>query len=420
MSETGAGRAQLMQQRVALLALIATSTLSTLAVDLYAPIQPRVAEILNASPEMVKLSVSLYYLAGSALYLIYGPLSERFGRRPILIGAIAIFAITSLGCAFANSIEQILVIRVLQGAAAGAETMLVLAIIRDYFVDRDQVRALSFYRAAVGVTPMFSPFLGVMLFEQFGWRANFVVVATLASITTAVLYLFLAESNKNVGRKVNVVAIAHEYLSIILNFRFVLLALIFVSSVGFFIIFHSSVPFVVARELSLDQEYFAYLQTGFMLSFIVGNIMANRLMKSISVRALLWLCLGVVASANAAMWFMIGAGSLTIVSFGLPILIIAMANGPIMSAVPALAMGSTKASAGASSAVLLTIVSLLASSAAMIEGRIEAVLQTKTSTSIALTLSGMLAIAVICALLALRRSSERKSSDFFGRVADQA
>jgi DHA1 family bicyclomycin/chloramphenicol resistance-like MFS transporter len=387
---------------IALVALIATSTLSTLATDLYAPIQPHVATLLKASPEMVKLTVSLYFLAGSALYLFYGPLSERFGRRPILIGAMAIFALTSFASAFLTSVEQLIVVRVLQGAASGAETMLVLAIIRDYFVDREQVKAMSLYRAAVGVTPIFAPFLGVMLFQAYGWRANFLVVSTLSTIVVIALFLFLKESNRNKLEKLDLLHFGREYLSILTNLRFLLLAMIFVTSVGFFIIFHSAVPFVVNKELGLPAEMFAYLQAGFMLAFIAGNLIANRLMKVISVRMLLWLCLGVVAAANLVYWVILSQGAMTLMTLAVPILMLAFANGPIMSAVPTLAMGSTSASAGASSAVLLTIVSLLASGAAVIEGRIEAALQVPSSVSIAMTLSGLLVFAIICAALALR------------------
>lgn len=387
---------------IALAALISTSTLSTLATDLYAPIQPHVAQLLNAPDEMVKLTVSLYFLAGSALYLLYGPLSERFGRRPILIGAIAIFAVTSFASFFVTSVEQLIAIRVLQGGAAGAETMLVLAIIRDYFIDREQVKAMSIYRAACGVTPMFAPLAGVMLFEAYGWRANFLVVAGLSTVVVIALALFLKESNQSRLKRLDPLAIVKEYILILRNLRFLLLAMVFVTSVGFFIIFHSAVPFVISNELFLPSEMFAYLQAGFMIAFIIGNLAANQLMKVISVEALLWSCLGVCALANSAYWLILTSGELSLVSIGVPILLLAFANGPIMSAVPTLAMASTSASAGASSAMLLTIVSALASLAAVVEGRLEAALDVNSSVSIAMTLSGLFVIAFLCAAGALR------------------
>jgi DHA1 family bicyclomycin/chloramphenicol resistance-like MFS transporter len=395
---------------VAVAALIATSTLATLATDLYAPIQPHVADILKASPEMVKLTVSLYFLAGSALYLLYGPLSERFGRRPILIAAIAIFALTSFMSAFVTTVEQLIVMRVLQGAAGGAETMLVLAIIRDYFADREQVRAMSIYRAAVGFTPIFSPLVGVMLFEAYGWQASFLAVAGLSTIVVVALGLFLKESNQNRLKRLDFAQIGREYLLILTNLRFLLLSMVFVASVGFFIIFHSAVPFVVGNELGLPSRMFAYLQAGFMIAFIIGNLAASQLMKIMSVEKLLWLCMGVAAIANAVYWIAIASGELTLFSIGLPILLLAFCNGPIMSAVPTLAMASTRASAGASSAMLLTIVSVLASGAAVVEGRLQTALDVNSSVSIAMTLSGLLLIGTLCAAGALRRNSNSNDS----------
>jgi DHA1 family bicyclomycin/chloramphenicol resistance-like MFS transporter len=197
-----------------------------------------------------------------------------------LIAAIAIFALTSFMSAFVTTVEQLIVMRVLQGAAGGAETMLVLAIIRDYFADREQVRAMSIYRAAVGFTPIFSPLVGVMLFEAYGWQASFLAVAGLSTIVVVALGLFLKESNQNRLKRLDFAQIGREYLLILTNLRFLLLSMVFVASVGFFIIFHSAVPFVVGNELGLPSRMFAYLQAGFMIAFIIGNLAASQLMKS--------------------------------------------------------------------------------------------------------------------------------------------
>ncbi|MEW6991644.1 MFS transporter [Colwelliaceae bacterium 6441] len=390
---------------IALFALIITSTLSTLSTDLYAPIQPHMPDALNASAEKVKLTVSLYFLASSALLLIYGPLSERFGRRPVLITGIVVFAITSILSGLVTSVEQLIVLRVLQGMAAGAETLLVLAIIRDYFVDREQVKVLSIYRAACGLSPMFAPILGVIVFEYFGWRASFFIVGAISSLVALLLWKYLAESNTKRVHSLNLLNILNEYKLLIFNVNFLALSLVFVTSIGFFIIFHSAVPFVVHTEIGMPVKVFAYLQAGFMIAFIIGNVAANRLMKFISVDILLAFSVVLVVIANIILWSFIVRDNITIYTLAIPILILAFANGPIMSAVPTLAMDVTKASPGSSSAMLLTIVSVLGSLAAVIEGRIQATYNLNVSVSIAITLSALAALAFISLLASIYSSS---------------
>lgn len=386
---------------IALFALIITSTLSTLSTDLYAPIQPHIPAALDSTPEAVKLTVSLYFLASSVLLLIYGPLSERFGRRPILITAISVFALMSVLSGLVTSVEQLIALRVLQGMAAGAETLLVLAIIKDYFVDREQVQALSIYRAACGVSPMVAPLIGVLIFQAYGWRASFFIVGSISTVVAFLLWKYLAESNTQKVVSLNIGAVFAEYKLLLSSVPFLALSMIFVTAVGFFVIFHSAVPFVVQDEIGLHARVFAYLQAGFMIAFIVGNVTANRLMKVISVPTLLCLALTVVCLANCVFWLFALSGDLTIYKLAVPIMMLAFANGPIMSAVPTLAMATTPASSGASAAMLLTIVSLLASVAAVIEGRIQAIFNLNASVSIAMTLTFLAIFAVIATVIAL-------------------
>ncbi|MCY4337528.1 MAG: MFS transporter, partial [Gammaproteobacteria bacterium] len=160
------------RKNITLVLLVLTSTLMTLSTDLYAPSLPYLPEYFGTTNELVKLTMSLWMMAYGGLLLIFGPLSERFGRRPVLVGAMAVFTLCSFLCTIATSIEQLIIVRVIQGAAAGAEGVLVLSIIRDCFDEKGQVRAFSVYRAANAIPPMFAPVLGAYIFLWFGWQAN--------------------------------------------------------------------------------------------------------------------------------------------------------------------------------------------------------------------------------------------------------
>ena len=134
------------RKNIILVLLILTSTLMTMSTDLYAPSLPFLPEYFGTTNELVKLTMSLWMMAYGGLLLFFGPLSERYGRRPVLVGAMAVFTLCSFLCTIATSIEFLIVARIIQGAAAGAEGVLVLSIIRDCFDEKGQVRAFSIYR----------------------------------------------------------------------------------------------------------------------------------------------------------------------------------------------------------------------------------------------------------------------------------
>src|SRR5690606_17124270 len=137
---------------------------------------PYLPAYFDTSASMVKLTMRMHLLAYAPGTHVHGPLSERFARRPALRGGRGRLPITTIGCAAAASVEQLLVARVLQGLCAAVEGVVVLAVIRDRFSDEDQVRALAIYGVATGLTPAVAPVLGAYIYIWFGWRANFVLL----------------------------------------------------------------------------------------------------------------------------------------------------------------------------------------------------------------------------------------------------
>ena len=113
--------------RAILTALVLASTAAMMSTHLYTPSMPHLVEYFQATAAVVKLSLSLNALAFALLQLIYGPLSDRFGRRPVMLGGMGGFVIFSLFCAFAQSIQQLIGARVMQGMSAAAEAVLVYA-----------------------------------------------------------------------------------------------------------------------------------------------------------------------------------------------------------------------------------------------------------------------------------------------------
>ena len=392
MTDTG------IQKNIILVLLILTSTLMTMSTDLYAPSLPFLPEYFGTTNELVKLTMSLWMMAYGGLLLIFGPLSERYGRRPVLVGAMAVFTLCSFLCTIATSIEYLILARVVQGAAAGAEGVLVLSIIRDCFDDKGQVRAFSIYRAANAIPPIFTPILGAYIFLWFGWQANFILLTAIAGSVTVLLWKFLDESRSTDTHVISVKKIIADYWGLLRNPKFLSFAVIMSTTIAFLVVFATVVPFVLVEQLEQKADIFGYFQGAIMIAFIFGSIAANRMTDRVSITRLLSLGIGLVVLGAALLSLVVFLEVESLLSLGIPLAIMAFGHGPILATTPPLAMSASKAPTGASAAMLLTITSMLASLTAVTEGAFSE----GTSWSLATILTISSVIAVIAYLTAVQ------------------
>jgi MFS transporter, DHA1 family, multidrug resistance protein len=178
-----------------LTALIAALTaLPALSIDMSLPALPDLASSLSAEAGPAQLSIGLF-LAGFALaQLACGPLSDRFGRRPVLLAGLGLFAAAGLGCAAAPTLPVLLACRVLQGVGACAGTVLARAIIRDLFAGEAAAARLAQAAAIMALAPILAPTLGTLVLVASGWRAIFLLLG-LGGLTLALIVgLGLAET----------------------------------------------------------------------------------------------------------------------------------------------------------------------------------------------------------------------------------
>ncbi|WP_416138698.1 MFS transporter [Halomonas sp. HK25] len=169
--------------------LAALTALGPLATDMYLPAMPAMAEALDTGPDRVQLTLSLY-MAGFALaQLLCGPISDRFGRKPIMVGGFALFLAASLLCAFAPSIESLLAGRFLQALGGAAGPVLGRAAVRDIYGPLEAGRILSHLASIMALAPALAPVMGAGLLLVFGWEAIFLVLALYAAIALALLAL---------------------------------------------------------------------------------------------------------------------------------------------------------------------------------------------------------------------------------------
>lgn len=180
----------------AFIALIAAfMTMTAMTIDINLPAIPLTAVDLGTSLTTAQLSVPLFFVGFALGQLLWGPASDRFGRKPAMLAGTAVFIVTTIGCALSGSIETMLAMRVVQGFGAGAGAVLGRAVIRDLFQGPEMARILSLAIAAFITAPIIAPSLGAVILGVTGsWRAIFVFLALYGLVLLVLAWLFLDES----------------------------------------------------------------------------------------------------------------------------------------------------------------------------------------------------------------------------------
>ena len=171
--------------------LVAMGPIST---DLYLPSLPSMARDLGASASAVQLSIGLFIAGFAVMQLAYGPLSDRFGRKPVLLAGMLVYVVATLACALAASITVLLAARFVQALGGCAGPVIGRAVVRDVYAPEEGARILSYMASAMALAPLIGPFLGGLLDTAFGWRANFVALLIYGAAVTLALWRGLGET----------------------------------------------------------------------------------------------------------------------------------------------------------------------------------------------------------------------------------
>jgi MFS transporter, DHA1 family, multidrug resistance protein len=177
--------------------LAALSAVGPLTTDMYLPSLPDIARQLGASSAQVQLTISAYLIGFAAGQIIYGPVSDRHGRKPVLIGAIALYCAASLACALSTSIEMLIVARAFQALGGSGGIVLTRAIVRDIYSGAHAGRELSVIGSVMALAPVLAPILGGLIQTAFGWRVTFLALVGAGFAGAAVVGALLPETLTN-------------------------------------------------------------------------------------------------------------------------------------------------------------------------------------------------------------------------------
>lgn len=165
--------------------LVIISAFPPLTIDLYLPALPQMVEVFNTDRSMVNLTLSSYFVTYAVGLLFWGPLSEKFGRKPILLIGIASYMVASVLCAMTNSIEQLIGARIFQAFAGSAITVIATAIVKDLYDGREREKIMATIMSLVIIAPMVAPVFGAFLLKIASWRMMFVTLAIFGAFASA-------------------------------------------------------------------------------------------------------------------------------------------------------------------------------------------------------------------------------------------
>jgi len=253
------------------LLLACLGMLGPFSIDTYLPAFSGIATSVGATPVQMQQTLSSYLLGFAVMNLFHGALSDSLGRRPLVLGGMALFTAASVGCAMSDSIGALVFFRALQGMSAGAGMVVSRAIIRDMFLPADAQRVMSQVTIFFGVAPAVAPMVGGLLFVHAGWHAVFWFLAAIGAALWLANWRLLPETLHLEARQpFNVGNLMRGYWQLARNPRF--LALVLASGIPFngMFMYVLAAPVFLGEHLQLQPTQFFWF---FMLS--IGGIMGG-------------------------------------------------------------------------------------------------------------------------------------------------
>lgn len=356
-----------------LLVLIVATALGPMAMQLFIPALPAIQQRFAVSPATAQLTLSLSAFAIAFATLAYGPLSDRFGRRPALLGGLLVYLAGSVLCGLATSITALILGRIVQAAGGCAGIVLTRAIIRDlYELDRSAT-ILAYVTMAMVVAPMLAPAVGGLLNDLAGWRSVFLFGGVLGILVTAVVAKELPETASGTGgHRVARLASWRIFADLLRSRPFLGYSLQVAFSIAFFYAFVAAAPFFVVRVLGRPASEYGLLFVLLPGAFMLGTLVSARIGTRVGIdRMILIGSLGAFAVSLALLACVVG-GMWTPLALFVPTSFGTFFQGLAMANAQAAAVNVDPHAAGAAAGLSGFLQMGLAGLAAQIVGSIEA------------------------------------------------
>lgn len=276
-----------------LLTLVALSSVAALSMNVFLPSLPGMARDFGVDYAVMQLSVSAYIGASAVLQLVAGPISDRLGRRPVVLGGLAIFLLATIGTLFAPNATIFLVFRMMQ--AAVATCMLVpRAVVRDLYDGPRAASMIGYVTMGMAVVPMLAPIIGGILDEALGWRANFSIMLILGLAVAVLAWRDMGETVRGGG--VSLRDQMRNYPALARSVRFWGYCAAATLSSGAFFAYLGGAPYVGESVFHLSPAQVGYFFAAPSIGYLIGNFIAGRWSARIGMNLMILIGSGICLS----------------------------------------------------------------------------------------------------------------------------
>ncbi|MEI8146985.1 MAG: multidrug effflux MFS transporter, partial [Alphaproteobacteria bacterium] len=288
---------------LALTALLGLLTaFGPLSTDMYLPSLPDIGRALNASTAKVQLTLSAFLVGFAIGQVIFGPISDRYGRKPVLLASLALYALASIACALATTIDLLIIARFVQAIGACGPIVLARAIVRDLYSGPRAGRELSIMGTIMGIVPALAPILGGLLHIAFGWTSSFWFTGLFGLITMVIVVARLPETVlERSTAPISPLGIIRTYGTILKNRAFVAYTTMFAATYGGLFSFISGSSFVLQDLYGLSPDAYGAAFGFTVIGFISGTLIGTRLVQRRGLNAALRLGVLLLLTASATM-----------------------------------------------------------------------------------------------------------------------
>ena len=286
-----------------LLLITAMMMMQPLSTDLYLSSLPSLVSGFGVPVATVQLTLTLFVVGFGGAQLVVGPLSDRFGRRPVLLSGLGLYVAASALCGLSQSIELLIAARFIQALGCCAAVMTARAVVRDAYEPQHSAGLLARASSWISLAPILGPILGSYLQVAFGWRAAFGALGTLSACLMAACILHLPETNQHKNpNATNIAGIIANYKLVLGSREFWLNVTPGALSYGGIFVFISGSSFVLIKVLGVPTQWFGYCFALGVSGYMGGAMLCRRLLKTISGEQALRL--GTACSLTSGLYFL--------------------------------------------------------------------------------------------------------------------
>ncbi|MBN2319101.1 MAG: multidrug effflux MFS transporter [Acidobacteria bacterium] len=267
----------------------AIASFPALSTDLYLPALPTMSDQLNCSVLLVNLSLSVFFISISISSLFWGPLSDKYGRKRILVIGVPLYVVSSVFCMLSQNVFQLIAARIFQAIGAGAAMAVSMAIVKDVFPGRKREQTLAMVMVLNGAIPILAPILGAYILKVTSWRGSFAVLSLIGALV-CVFTLFLKETSPE-RSNLNILQTTFRLWVVLKNPGFYRLIMSFsVISIPL-LAFISASSFIFIKQFGLSEEVYSYYFASTAMFFVVGSTSYLFLHKFLKPLSIITICL---------------------------------------------------------------------------------------------------------------------------------